>query len=144
MKVARLNPNLLDRFPESYGLLDKLFNEGLQVKRDLDSFRPQVDALETETSFQLEIALAGFKKEDIKLDFEDGKLTISGERKFDAERKDRKYQFLETNYGRFSRSFTLPENIQEGAIEARFENGLLTVVLPKDEKKVLKRQIEVK
>jgi HSP20 family protein len=143
MKVARLNPHLLDRFPESYGLLDKLFTDGLQVKRDLDSFRPQVDAIETETSFQLEVALAGFSKENIKLDIEDGKLSISGERKFDAEKKDHKYQFLETNYGRFSRSFTLPENIQEGAIEARFENGLLTVVLPKDEKKVLKRQIAV-
>jgi HSP20 family protein len=144
MKVARLNPNVLDRFPESYHLLDKFFNEGLNLKRNLDSFRPQVDAIETETSFQLQVALAGFNKEDIKLDFEDGKLTISGARKFETEKKEHKYHFLETNYGRFSRSFTLPENIQEGAIEAKFENGLLTVVLPKNEQKALKRQIEVK
>jgi HSP20 family protein len=144
MKVARLNPQLLDRFPASYNLLDKFFNEGLPINRNLDSFRPQVDAIETEKAFQLQVSLAGFKKEDIKLDFVDGKLTISGERKFAAEEKEHKYHFLETNYGRFSRAFTLPENIQESAIEAGFENGLLTVVLPKDEKKVLKRQIEVK
>jgi HSP20 family protein len=144
MKVARLNPTLLDRLPESYHLLDRFFNEGLNGKRDLSTFRPQVDAIETETAFQLQVALAGFNKEDIKLDFEDGKLTISGERKFDADNKTNKYHFLETNYGRFSRSFTLPENISEGGIEARFENGLLTVVLPKDEKKALKRQIAVK
>jgi HSP20 family protein len=144
MKVARLNPNLLDRFPETYSLLDRFLNEGVNQKRDLGGFRPQVDAIETETAFQLQVALAGFNKENINLDFEDGKLTISGERKFESEKKENKYHFLETNYGRFSRSFTLPENIQEGAIEAKFENGLLTVVLPKDEKKVLKRQIEVK
>lgn len=144
MKVARFNPVLLDRFPESYSLLDKFFNEGLQPKRNLDNFRPQVDAIETENAFQLQVALAGFRKEDIKLDFEDGKLTISGERKFEENKESHKYHFIETNYGHFSRTFTLPENIQESAIEAKFENGLLTVVLPKDEKKVWKRQIEVK
>jgi HSP20 family protein len=144
MKVARLNTNLLDRFPESYGLLDKFFQEGLTPKRDLSEFRPQVDVIETDTAFELQVALAGFKKEDIKLDFEDGKLTISGERKFNPENKEHKYHFLETNYGHFSRTFTLPEHIQDGGIEARFENGLLTVVVPKDEKKALKRQIKVK
>ncbi len=144
MKVARLNSNLLDRLPETYGLLDRFLNEGLTPKRDLSQFRPQVDAIETEKAFELQVALAGFKKEDIKLDFEDGKLTISGERKFDTDNKERTYHFLETNYGHFSRTFSLPENIQETAIEARFENGLLTVVLPKDEQKALKRQIQVK
>lgn len=144
MKVAKLNPNLLDRFPESYGLLDKFFQEGLAPKRDLSGFRPQVDVIETDTAFELQVALAGFKKEDIKLDFEDGKLTVSGERKFNTDNKEHKYHFLETNYGRFSRAFTLPENIQDGAIEAMFEDGLLTVVVPKDEKKALKRQIKVK
>jgi HSP20 family protein len=144
MKVARLNANLLDRFPETYGLLDRFLNEGLAPKRDLSQFRPQVDAIETEKAFELQVALAGFKKEDIKLDFEDGKLTISGERKFNADNKEHTYHFLETNYGRFSRSFSLPENIEQAAIEARFENGLLTVVLPKDEQKALQRQIQVK
>ena len=144
MKVARFNPNALSRLPESYQLLDKFFNEGLNLKRDLGSFRPQVDVIETETAFQLQVALAGFKKEDIKLDFEEGKLTISGERKFEAAPEEHKYHFLETNFGSFTRTFSLPETIQDGAIEAKFENGLLTVVLPKVEKANLKRQIEVK
>jgi HSP20 family protein len=144
MKVARLNTNLLDRFPESYGLLDKFFNEGFTPKRDLTAFRPQVDVVETEAAFELQIALAGFKKENIKLDFEEGHLTISGERKFNPENKEHKYHFLETDYGRFSRTFSLPENVQDAAIEAKFEDGLLTVVVPKDQKKALTRQIEVK
>jgi len=144
MTVARVNPNLLDRLPGTYGsLVDKFFNEGLTANRNLTSFRPQVDAVETEKDFRLNIALPGFRKEDIKLDFEEGKLTISGERKFAAEEKS-KYHFIETNYGSFSRSFYLPENILESGIEAQFENGILGIVIPKDEKKVLKRQIEVK
>lgn len=143
--VARLNSNLLDRFPETYGnLLDKFFNEGLNGKRNLSNFQAQVDAVETEKDFQLHVALPGFKKENIALNFEEGKLTISGERKFDTENKENKYHFVETNYGRFSRTFYLPENILETGIEAQFENGILSVVIPKDEKKVLKRQIEVK
>ncbi|MGV3503944.1 MAG: Hsp20/alpha crystallin family protein [Adhaeribacter sp.] len=144
MKVARFNPNVLTHLPESYQLLDKFFNEGLNLKRDLTSFRPLVDVIETEAAFQLQVALPGFKKENIKLDFEESKLTISGERKFEAEKESHKYHFLETNYGSFTRTFTLPETIQDGAIEARFEDGLLTVVLPKVEKVNLKRQIEVK
>jgi len=144
MTVARVNANLLDRLPGTYGsLVDKFFNEGLTAKRNLTSFRPQVDAVETEKDFRLNVALPGFGKEDIKLDFEEGKLTISGERKFAADEKN-KYHFIETNYGSFSRTFYVPENILESGIEAQFENGILGVVIPKDEKKVLKRQIEVK
>ena len=144
MKVARVNSNLLDRLPNTYGsLIDKFFNEELTTKRNLTSFRPQVDALETEKEFRLNIALPGFGKEDINLNLEDGKLTVSGERKFVAEEKT-KYHFIETNYGSFKRSFFLPDNILETGITAQFENGILGIVVPKDEVKVLKRQIEIK
>jgi HSP20 family protein len=145
MTVARVNGHLIDRLPETYGsLFDKFFTEGSTAKRNLSKFHPQVDAIETEKDFKFQAALPGFRKEDVQLEFQEGKLTISGERKFDTENKENKYHFIETNYGRFSRSFFLPDNINEGAIEAQFENGLLLVVVPKDEKKVLKRQIEIK
>ncbi|GEO02393.1 heat-shock protein [Adhaeribacter aerolatus] len=145
MTVARVNGQLLDRLPETYGsLIDKFFTEGLTAKRNLTKFHPQVDAIETDKEFKLQVALPGFRKEDVHLEFQEGKLTISGERKFDAENKENKYHFLETNYGKFSRSFFLPDNINEGAIEAQFENGLLLVTVPKDEQKPLKRQIEIK
>jgi HSP20 family protein len=145
MTVARVNGQLLDRLPETYGsLLDKFFTEGVTAKRNLTKFHPQVDAIETQQAFKFEVALPGFRKEDVQLELHEGKLTISGERKFDTENKENKYHFIETNYGRFTRSFFLPDNINEGAIEAQFQNGLLTVVVPKDEQKVLKRQIEIK
>ena len=145
MTVAKVNGYTTDRLPETYGaLLDKFFANGTAAKRNLAKFHPQVDAIETEKEFKLQVALPGFRKEDVQLEFQEGKLTISGERKFDTENKENKYHFIETNYGRFSRSFFLPDNINESAIEARFENGLLVVVVPKDEKKVLKRQIDIK
>lgn len=146
MKITRFNPAVLDRLPQTYGtLIDKFINESLHDgKRDLSCFKPQVDAIETEKAFTLNVALPGFKKEDIHLEFQENKLTISGERKFDTEQKENKYHFIETNYGSFSRSFFLPDNVEAGAIEAQFENGILSVIIPKDEKKVLKRQIEVK
>ena len=145
MTVARVNGQLLDKLPETYGtLLDKFFTEGLTAKRNLAKFHPQVDAIETPKDFKFQVALPGFRKEDVQLELQEGKLTISGERKFDTENKENKYHFIETNYGRFSRSFFLPDNINENAIEAQFENGLLTVVVPKDEQKVLKRQIQIK
>ena len=145
MTVAKANGQLSDRLPETYGiLLDKFFTNGLTAKRNLSKFHPQVDAIETEKEFTIQVALPGFRKEDVQLEFQEGKLTISGERKFDTENKENKYHFIETNYGRFSRSFFLPDNINESAIEARFENGILEVVVPKDEKKVLKRQIDIK
>jgi len=145
MKLATVNPHLLDRLPETYGsLFDKLFTEGLTAKPSLAKFNPQADAVESEKDFQIQVALPGFKKEDIHLEFQENKLTISGERKFDTEKKDVKYHFIQTNYGHFTRAFFLPDNIDATAIEANFENGILTVVVPKDEKKVLKRQIEVK
>jgi HSP20 family protein len=125
-------------------LFDKFFHDGFTANRNLTAFRPQVDVVETEKDFQLQVALPGFKKENIELAFEEGKLTIAGERKFNTEDKEHKYHFIETNYGKFKRTFSLPENINEGSIEAQFENGLLLVVVPKDEKKVLKRQIDVK
>ncbi len=145
MKLATVNSALLDRLPEIYGsLFDKVFTEGWTAKPSLAKFVPQADAIESEKDFQLQVALPGFKKEDINLEFQEGKLTISGERKFDSEQKGNKFHFIQTNYGHFSQPFFLPENINESAIETNFQDGILTVVVPKDEKKVLKRQIEVK
>lgn len=145
MKLATANSALLDRLPETYGaLFDKFFTEGLTAKPSLAKFIPQADAIESENDFRIQVALPGFKKEDINLDFQEGKLTISGERKFDAGKQNTKYHFIQTNYGQFTRAFFLPDNVNEAAIEANFENGILTVVIPKDEKKVLKRRIEVK
>lgn len=74
------------------------------------------------------------KKEDVKVSVESGLLTITGERKFEKEEKKKKYHRVERGYGKFTRSFTLPDDADAGRVKAEFKNGLLTVHLPKSEK----------
>ncbi len=90
--------------------------------------------------------MPGLSKEDINIDFQEGKLTIAGERKFknEEENQNKKYHLLETQYGSFSRTFFLPDNVNPAQIDAHFENGILHVVVPKDEQKVKKHQIQIK
>ncbi len=79
----------------------------------------------------------------MKVNVENGQLTISGERKFEKEEKGRKYHRIERSYGSFLRSFTLPEGVSGEKVAADFKDGVLQVHLPKDEK-AKPKAIEVK
>jgi HSP20 family protein len=89
------------------------------------------------------VAVPGMNKEDFKLDLNDNLLTISGERKFTKEQKENNFHSIETQYGTFSRSFSLPENVDSSKINAKYVNGILEITVPKDEKKILKTTIKV-
>jgi HSP20 family protein len=102
-----------------------------------------VDIYENEKSFELHVAVPGMKKDDFKLDLKDNFLTISGERKFTREKNDNNFHSVETQYGSFSRAFSLPENVDGSKISAKYADGILEVSLPKDEKKILKTTIKV-
>ena len=84
------------------------------------------------------------KKEDIKVDLNKGILTISGERKTKEEVKQEDYYKIETYFGKFSRSFTLPDNVDIENIEAKSDNGVLEIVIPKLKDDVSKKSIEIK
>jgi len=73
------------------------------------------------------------KKEDVKVTIEDGVLMIRGERKQETEEKKKNYHRVERVYGSFSRAFTLGENVDKDSIEAKYENGVLHLTLPKVE-----------
>jgi HSP20 family protein len=94
---------------------------------------PAIDLRETEDSFVLDAELAGMTKDDIELTFEDGVFTLSGERKLEEEAEEKGYRHLERRFGSFSRSFTLPRDVAGDKVKAAFENGLLTVTVPKKE-----------
>ena len=89
------------------------------------------------------LAGPGLSKEDFKIDLNDNFLTISGERKFSKEKKENNLHVVETQYGNFSRSFSLPENVDASKIAAKYNNGILEITVPKDEKKTLKTTIKV-
>lgn len=102
---------------------------------DHDFFRkdlfPAVNVEETDNAFALEMAVPGLKKEDFRIEVENGVLTVSGESKQEKEEKDKKYTRKEFSYSSFSRSFTLPENTSEEDITAAYNDGILKLTIAK-------------
>jgi len=141
MSIIRYNPN--DFVPSTFSsIVDRFFNESL-ARTGGSSFVPRVDVIENENAYEVHVAAPGLNKEDFKIEINDNALTVSGERKLSNEKKDRNYHAIETQYGSFSRSFTLPENADGAKVSARYNNGILELTIPKDEKKVLKQVIKV-
>jgi HSP20 family protein len=141
--VLRKFNGMQDDMPQTFtSMLDRFFNESVN-SRGFSGFTPHVDACETENGYEIELALPGIRKEDIAIDFQEGKLTISGERRFEKKEEGRRYQMLETQYGTFSRSFYLPDNVNPDKISAHLQDGVLQVTVPKDEQKTMKRQITI-
>ena len=92
---------------------------------------PAVNITENEKSYQLSIAAPGLKKEDFNVDVDGNMLTISAEKEENKEEKDEQYTRKEYNYSSFSRTFTLPNEIKQNAIEAEYKDGVLHLMLPK-------------
>jgi HSP20 family protein len=111
----------------------------------IDSFSPKVNTREGEFAYHIDVDLPGMSKEDIHVDINDNKLTISGERKYKNEVKEEDYYKIETSFGKFQRSFTIPEGVDAENITASSENGVLEVVIPKLEKDIKNnKKVEVK
>jgi HSP20 family protein len=145
MAIQRFNARTDDMSPASFSsMLDRFFNESLNVRKQIRDFTPSVDAYETEGSFEIEMALPGLKEDEVEVDFHDGRLTISGERRFQNEDKNKRYHMVESQYGSFSRSFQLPQNTNPENIEANFEDGVLHISVKKEEERSNRRQIQVK
>jgi HSP20 family protein len=95
---------------------------------------PTVDIAETAEEFQIKAELPEVKKEDVKVAVDQRVLRIEGERKQEKEEKGKKFHRVERSYGSFLRTFTLPDNVDEGNVKAEFKDGVLNVRLPKTEK----------
>ncbi|QOR61581.1 Hsp20/alpha crystallin family protein [Sulfurovum sp. ST-21] len=147
MLVTRYNPyNDLD-IRKGFEVLHSLMNQFDPVKEDssIASFIPAVNTREGEDAYHVELDLPGIKKEDIEITTEDNVLTISGERKYKDEVKEDDYYKVESRYGKFSRSFTLPEKIDVENIHAESKDGVLEVTIPKLKEEDNKpRKIEIK
>ncbi|HMU30365.1 MAG: Hsp20/alpha crystallin family protein [Nitrospira sp.] len=116
--------------------------QGKEVMTVAD-WAPTVDISETEAEYAIKAELPEVKKEDVKVTVEDGVLTLQGERKQEKEDKGKKYHRIERSYGRFVRSFTLPDTVDESKVKAEYTDGVLHLHLPKSEK-AKPKQIDVK
>ena len=96
------------------------------------SWAPAVDVAEEGDKIFVKVEVPGMDEKDLKINFEDGVLTVSGERTF--ERKDeRNYHRIERSYGTFTRTFTLPRTVDPNQITANYRNGILEIEIPKKE-----------
>ena len=138
MKLKRFEPRdywMNDVFPSNFNhLMNSFFNQDEENLPGQSFFKPSTDIKETETSFDVDIALAGIKKDDIKIEVNEGVLTVSGERKDKKEKSDEKFHLSEISYGKFTRRFSLPDQVDTDKIEATVEDGILHLSIPKSEK----------
>ena len=135
--LVRFNPEA-DLFR---GRMDRLFNQMLNtpwtpvLTEDVANrgFLPAVDIRETPEQLMIVAELPGLDKKDVNITLENQVLTLAGERNFEKETKDETCHRIERSYGSFTRSFTLPNNLRVDKIEAKFDKGVLSIVIPKSE-----------
>jgi HSP20 family protein len=99
----------------------------------LATWSPSTDITEDDKEYQIRMDIPGMEKNDIKINVQDGRITVTGERKSEEKEEKRDFVRQERYYGSFYRSFSLPEKLKEDAIQASFKNGVLKLVVPKSE-----------
>ncbi len=150
MTLVRCNPSAMRRYApqtEMTGWVngwENLFDEFFGGSPATDcEWCPALDVREQEKQYLVRVDLPGIKKDEIKLTFEDNVLTITGERKVEAEEKHGQLHRTERRSGKFTRSLRFPGDVDAAKIDASFQDGVLEVKLEKTEAAMV-RQIEVK
>ena len=148
MTLVRWNPlhemeDLFDRFNRSFGRVPATRGDSGREALTIADWAPSVDISETDDAFLIKVELPEVDKKDVKVAIHEGVLTIQGERKMEREEKGKKFHRVERAYGRFARSFVLPDNVDESSVSAEHKNGMLDVRVDKVEE-AKPRSIEVK
>lgn len=140
MSIVRWNPSRdIDEFFNRFvGVRSGSSDEHLATS----DWSPAVDIRETDDNFEIDLEVPAIAASDVKVTFNDGVLSVAGERKYEKEVKGKVHR-VERQYGRFVRSFRLPENADENRIEANAKDGVLYLKIAKREE-VKPRAIEVK
>ena len=135
MPIVKYSPFAdTDDFPAGLRLFQDTINRVLSDQgATTRPWAPSVDILETENDLVLKADVPGVELKDIDIQIENGTLTLKGERKFEQESQNKGYHRLERSYGSFVRYFTLPDTVDAEKVHAAYNNGVLTVTLPKKE-----------
>ena len=124
----RWTPSLLDDFRKEMGR----FAEGFfDDAAGANVFAPSVNFAETENGYEVSVELPGMKPEDVHVEFKDGHLWITGERKQESEEKGKKYHRIERRYGSFRRVIAIGNEVDAEKVDATYKDGVLTVDVPK-------------
>lgn len=125
---------LLYPFQRMQREMEKMMDSTGGAGRDVNGqrmSRPVMNISESDDAYHLEFDLPGVKKEDLDVTFERGRLVLRGERRSEKEEKGQRFRRIEKHYGTFERTVSLPEDVMADSIEARFENGVLELKVPK-------------
>ena len=141
MALARWSP--WRELEEMQRSLSRLLGETGVPATEEGVWLPAVDIRETDDALIVEAELPGIERKDVKVDIKDGVLTISGERKYEKETEEENVHRMERVYGRFTRSFSLPNNVDVDKVEAKLKDGVLRIRLPKKET-ARARTVEIK
>jgi len=145
MLVRRYEP--FSDIKRSFDLINQIINSverSTEANGTLVDFIPKVNTREGENAYHIEVELPGIKKEDVDVKVDGNVLTISGERKLKDEVKEEDYYKVESRYGSFSRSFTLPEKVDVEHIHAEADNGIVEIIIPKLTIDTSSKKIEIK
>ena len=147
MNIIRWEPfrsmeGAFGRMPSLFDSWPRMLNTNGEARYE---WSPSVNISETDGEYLIRAELPAVRKEDVHVTFDDGLITVSGERMQKKEDKGEKFHRVETIYGKFSRSFSLPEDVDSAAIRAESKDGVLTVHVPKlkTEQKKAVTQIKV-
>ena len=138
-------PTVFDPFKELQDIerrLGAVLNVN-QPAQEVKSFTPAVNEKIDDKGYYLEIDLPGVKKENIEISVNDGILTVAGERKLEKKEEKENYTRIESFFGRFERSFKLPADADLDNIDAKYEDGVLKIFIPRKQKPEGKK-IEIK
>jgi HSP20 family protein len=135
--------DLQDRLSRLFGRAPARRQDGQEESITVAEWAPLVDIIEDDKEYVIKAELPEMKRDDIKVTVEGGTLTISGERKIEKEEKGKRYHRVERAYGRFVRSFGVPDDADAQKVNAEFKDGVLKVHLAKSES-AKPKQIEVK
>jgi HSP20 family protein len=142
--IIRFNPGA--DFRRMQREIDRVFENFLPVREDNGSetavWAPRVDLIENENDYLIHADLPGVSRDDIKINFQDGTLTVSGERRMQNTEDKGDFVRVERSFGHFYRSFALPQMVEVERIKATFNDGVLTIRVPKAEE-TKPRQIEL-
>lgn len=108
------------------------FNRNVEHVSD-ETWRPAVDVSEDKDHFHITAELPGLSKDDLRVNVEDGLLSIEGERNFEEKQEGKDYHRVERRYGKFYRAFRLPKTVDANKINAKFKDGVLHLDIPKAE-----------
>ncbi len=142
MRNAADLANEFDRMLE-YPLIRGRWSMPLQANEVVGSWNLALDVSETGDGFTVKASLPGVSPEDLNVTLEDNVLTVQGEVKDDATTEESNYHIRERRYGNFSRSVRFPVPVESDKVEAQYENGVLTLTIPKAEA-VKPKKIEIK